>query len=334
MTNQSKTKQWGILLVNLGTPEAPTPEAVRRYLKEFLWDPRVIELPRPLWWMVLNGVILTTRPRKSAQAYKVIWTNQGSPLLSFSQALTTAVGQALRTKLGNHVVTELAMRYGQPSLRQQLDSLRSAGIERFLVLPLYPQYSSPSTGSAFDALSSVLRNWRYIPEVRFISDYHDHPLYIQAVAQRIEQFWQTQGRSPYLLFSFHGLPDRSRQQGDPYYQQCLTSAKLIAERLSLAENGWQVVFQSRFGLERWLQPYCAEVLRKLPERGVKEVDLVCPGFAVDCLETLEEIGMTNKELFLQAGGHQYRLIPALNDSPEHVETLVQLIIEHLDIVHA
>jgi ferrochelatase len=329
MTETARRDRWAVVLVNLGTPEAPTPSAVRRYLGEFLWDPRVVDLPRPVWWLVLHLFVLPFRSRKSARAYRAIWTERGSPLLGLSRDLTAALGRELAGRSGNRIVTGLAMRYGQPALRKQLDDLRADGIDRFLILPLYPQYSSPSTGSVFDALASVLRGWRHVPEVRFVGDYHDHPAYIAAVADRVGRFWNERGRGRFLLFSFHGLPERSRAQGDPYYDQCLTSARLIADRLQLADDAWQAVFQSRFGPQQWLQPYCIDVLRALPERGIREVDIVCPGFAVDCLETLEEIGIANKKAFLEAGGTRYRLIPALNDSPEQVRALAELVWERL-----
>jgi ferrochelatase len=324
-----KSRRWGVLLVNLGTPEAPTTAAVRRYLGEFLWDSRVVELPRPIWWMILHGVILRVRPSKSARAYRSIWTDRGSPLLVFSTDLTRSVQAEISARMAGEIVVEVAMRYGKPGIREKLEKLNSAGVDGLLILPLYPQYSSPSTGTVFDAVASVLKNWRYVPETRFVSDYHDYPAYIRAVANRIEDFWRDNGGPHFLLFSFHGLPERSRSLGDPYHEQCRTTAKLIAAELKLPENAWQLVFQSRFGPGRWLQPYCVDVLKALPQKGVKDVDVVCPGFAVDCLETLEEIGITNKEVFERAGGAQYRLIPALNDSPEHGRVLAGLITEHL-----
>lgn len=318
-------RRWGVLLVNLGTPEAPTPQAVRRYLGEFLWDPRVVEIPRPLWWLILNLFILQVRPRKSAKAYGAIWTEQGSPLMKLSLDLAAAVRAALNAHPGAPIPVEPAMRYGHPSLGEGLDKLQAQGAQRFLILPLYPQYAASSSGSVFDAVAAVLARRRHVPEMAFVSDYHDHPAYIEAVAAGIENHWREHGRGKYLLLSYHGLPDRSRKQGDPYYDQCCAGARLIAERLGLPENAWKLVFQSRFGAERWLQPYCSEVLKELPGQGVREVDVVCPGFAVDCLETLEEIAIANREVFLHAGGSGYRYIPALNDSPAHVRALVELI---------
>jgi ferrochelatase len=330
MAETGKTRRWGVLLVNLGTPDAPTTAAVRRYLREFLWDPRVVEIPRPIWWAILHGVVLWVRPSKSAKAYRSIWTDNGSPLMALSSGLARAVHAEVSAKTGGQAVVELAMRYGRPGVREKLEELKNTGVDGILILPLYPQYSSPSTGSVFDALASILRSWRYVPELRFVSDYHDYPAYVRAVAKRIEDFWRDKGKVEFLLFSFHGLPERSRSLGDPYYERCHATAKLVANELKVPEDAWQVVFQSRFGPGRWLQPYCIEVLKGLPQKGIREVDVVCPGFAVDCLETLEEIGIANKKVFIAAGGSRYRLIPALNDSPEHARVLTDLIIEHLE----
>ncbi len=329
MTAIDQDRRWAVLLVNLGTPEAPTPAAVRRYLAEFLWDSRVVEIPRPLWWLILHGVILRVRPRKSAHAYRSIWTEGGSPLLVFSRSLADAVRIELGSRLGREAVVELAMRYGKPAIAAQLEALRAQGIERFLILPLYPQYSAPSTGTVFDAVAAALSRWRAVPEFHFVRDYHGHPGYIAAVADSIERYWRENGRGGFLLFSFHGLPERSRALGDPYYEQCRTSARLIVQRLGLADDAWQLVFQSRFGPARWLQPYCVDVLGELPSRGVREVDVVCPGFAVDCLETLEEIAIANKAVFMEAGGNRYRMIPALNDSPDHARLLADLVAERI-----
>jgi ferrochelatase len=325
MTAPDERRRWAVLLVNLGTPEAPTTAAVRRYLGEFLWDPRVVDIPRPIWWLILNGIILRVRPRKSAKAYASIWTEGGSPLMVFTRNLAERLRAELRVRLGRDVPVEIAMRYGQPDIAGRLAELKAQGIERFLILPLYPQYSAPSTGAVFDAVAAALTRWRHVPEIRFLGDYHDHPAYIEAVARRIETHWRENGRHGFLLMSFHGLPEKSREQGDPYYEQCQTTARLLAERLKLEDGTWQVVFQSRFGLARWLQPYCVEVLKELPQRGVKDVDVVCPGFAVDCLETLEEIAIANREVFLGAGGRNYSLIPALNDSTEHARALAEVI---------
>lgn len=325
MTPSGQDLRRAVLLVNLGTPDAPTPAAVRRYLAEFLADPRVVEIPRLVWLPILYGIVLMTRPRKSAKAYAAIWTEQGSPLRVLSENLAGALRAELASRGGREAVVELAMRYGQPSVAAQLEALRARGIEDVLILPLYPQYSAPSTGTVFDAVADALHGRRSLPSLGFIRDYHAHPSYIAAIAASIERHWREQGRAGLLLMSFHGLPERSRALGDPYHDQCQASARLIAERLGLAAGTWRVVFQSRFGAAKWLQPYCVDTLKELPGRGVKAVDVVCPGFAVDCLETLEEIAIANREVFLAAGGSQYRMVPALNASPEHAAMLADVI---------
>ena len=319
----------GVLLVNLGTPEAATPTAVKRYLGQFLSDSRVVEIPKPVWWLILNLFILPFRSHKSAHAYASIWTEQGSPLMVLTRNLTQAVAERLAERSGDRVQVDMAMCYGEPAIPTRMAQLRQQGINRFLIVPLYPQYSSASTGAVFDAMARALLRWRHVPEVHYLDHYHDHPAYIGAISRQIQTFWHAQGRGRFLLLSFHGLPEKSRTQGDPYYEQCLTSARLIAEALALTENEWQVCFQSRFGPARWLQPYCIDVLREMPGRGIDEVDLVCPGFAVDCLETLEEIAIANRDEFLAAGGRQYRYIPALNDAPAHVDLMEQLIMARL-----
>ena len=329
MATTGRDRNWAVLLINLGTPEAPTPAAVRRYLAEFLWDRRVVELPRPLWWPILHGFVLRVRPRRSARAYRAIWTEAGSPLLTLSLSLAEAVRTELSARRGQAVLVELAMRYGKPGIAERLEALSTQGAERILILPLYPQYSASSTGSAFDAVAAALTRRRRVPELQFVSDYFAHPSYIAALAERILEFWRVRGRARFLLMSFHGLPERSRELGDPYHEQCQASARLIARHLGLEDGAWQVAFQSRFGPARWLKPYCIDVLRALPQQGIREVDVVCPGFAVDCLETLEEIGIVNQAAFLRAGGARCRLIPALNDSPEHARALVDLILARI-----
>jgi len=315
-----------LLLVNLGTPEAPTPAAVRRYLGEFLSDPRVVQIPKAVWWPILHGVVLRTRPRKSAKAYQSIWTEWGSPLLALTQDLAQAVRDELGRRGQGGVVVDIAMRYGRPSIPAQLEKYKAAGVERFAILPLYPQYSATTTASIFDKVAETFTAWKHIPAFSFISDYHLDAGYINAVAESIESYWQANGQPEQLLFSLHGLPEVSRKQGDPYYDQCVASTRAIAARLGLADDAWQLVFQSRFGAQQWLQPYCVEVLRELPKQGVRSVDVVCPGFAVDCLETLEEIAIANKKLFLDSGGEQYRYIPALNAGAGHAKALVELVL--------
>lgn len=319
-------RKTAVLLVNLGTPGAPTPGAVRRYLSEFLSDPRVVEIPRPVWWLILHAFILPFRSKKSAHAYQSIWSEQGSPLMVH----TVDLGHALQEQLGRETGPDaprvaVAMRYGQPSIRTQLDALRTQSVGRILIVPLYPQYAAATTASIFDAVCATLKTWRHIPEIQMISDYHAESCYLDAVSRSIRQFWKSEGRGSKLLFSFHGLPERSRTLGDPYYDQCQASARGIADRLELAVDQWQVVFQSRFGPAEWLKPYCVDTLKELPSSGCTDVDIVCPGFAADCLETLEEIAITNRDVFLQAGGRQYRYIPALNSGPLHVTMFSSLL---------
>lgn len=318
----------GVLLLNLGSPDAPEPKALRRYLKEFLSDPRVVEFPRWAWWLVLNLIILNVRPRKSAALYREVWTEQGSPLLMHSRAQEAGLRRLLETRFPGRIVVSLGMRYGNPSVASALETLLNAGVRRLLVLPLYPQYSGSTNGSTFDAVSAALREWRWVPELRFISDYHDHPRYIEVMARHIENYWQEHGRSPYLLFSFHGIPKRYLLNGDPYYCHCHKTARLLAQRLDLRVGEWQLTFQSRFGREEWLQPYTDKTLESLPAQSIKAVDVFCPGFSADCLETLEEIAQTNRALFLASGGTEFRYIPALNATEAHIEMIAELLIEH------
>lgn len=311
-----------LLLVNLGTPEAPTPAAVKTYLREFLSDPRVVQIPKPIWWLILNGIILQTRPRKSAKAYQSIWSERGSPLMVHTQDLAAGIQALTET---DELVVDYAMRYGQPFIPARLEAHRRAGVEEFIILPLYPQYSAATTASIYDKVVETFNGWKQIPSFRFISDYHLNAGYVAAVADSIQQYWQTHGKPEKLLFSLHGLPAVSRKQGDPYYDQCVASTKAIAEKLGLDESQWMLVFQSRFGAQEWLKPYCVEVLKELPTQGVKSIDVVCPGFAVDCLETLEEIAIANQEIFREAGGEQYRYIPALNSAPSHTQVLLNFL---------
>jgi len=317
----------GILLVNLGTPAAPTTAAVRRYLKQFLSDPRVIEYPRWLWWLILNGVILRIRPARSAHAYQQIWTEQGSPLLINSQQLAGRLHEQLRAQLHQDVQVALAMTYGEPSISQALQQLHDANVRKLLVLPLYPQYSGSTTGSVFDAVTRTLQTWRWLPELRFITQYHDHAAYIAALADSIGEHWRAHGKN-HLLFSFHGLPKRYLLNGDPYHCQCFKTARLVAETLQLQPDEWSVSFQSRVGREEWLRPYTDELLTQYARQGPRRITVVCPGFASDCLETLEEIALRNREDFLKAGGEQFNYVPALNASGSHVHALLAVIKKH------
>lgn len=319
----------GVLLVNLGTPDAPDPASVRRYLAEFLWDPRVIELPRPLWWLILHGVILRIRPKRSAHAYAKVWTDEGSPLLRWSEKQRKGLSRMLEAAVAGPVHVALGMRYGRPSIADAMESLRRANVRRLLVLPLYPQYSATTTGSVFDALADYLKRRRWMPELRFITGYHDDGGYIDALAASIREFWAGNGRGDHLLMSFHGLPRRYLTAGDPYHCQCHKTARLLADALHLKDGEWAVSFQSRVGREEWLRPYTDERLVELAGAGIKRVDVVCPGFSADCLETLEEIAMQNAELFVESGGGSLAYIPALNARPDHLSLLTQLLLRNM-----
>lgn len=315
----------GVLLCNLGTPDAPTAGAVRRYLAEFLWDPRVVELPRPLWWLILHGLVLRLRPKKVAHAYASIWTDEGSPLLAIGRRQAAA----LSAQLGADIPVELGMCYGNPSIPAALSRLREQGVGRLLVMPLYPQYSGATGGPVFDIVSRVLQGWRRVPETRFVMHYHDEPAYIAALANSIEAHWQQHGRPDRLMMSFHGMPRYTLAKGDPYFCECHKTARLLAEELALTEEQWQLTFQSRFGKAEWLKPYTDKTLLAWGEQGLGRVDVVCPGFSADCLETLEEIAMQNRSAFLEAGGGQFHYIPALNDAAEHITMLSGLVQRHL-----
>lgn len=318
-------KKIGILLANLGSPTAPTTKAVRRFLKDFLGDPRVVNLPRSLWWLILNFFVLPFRPSRSAKAYRKVWHEKGSPLTYLTRQLTENVAEQLKPK---GISVNYAMRYGEPSIATQLKAFKKAGITDVIVLPLYPQYSSTTTASIYDDLTKELKQWRHLPSFEFISDYHQDSHYIAAVAASIEQAWREQAKNELLVMSFHGLPEQLTKWGDPYFHQCHKTAALIAEKLGLTEKQWMIVFQSRFGKAQWLKPYCVDTLQVLPTQGIKAIDIVCPGFAVDCLETLEEIAMENKAIFIEAGGTDYRYIPCLNDSQAHVDALINLLHLH------
>ncbi|TGG95212.1 ferrochelatase [Natronospirillum operosum] len=319
----------GILLTNLGTPDAPTPSALRRYLKQFLWDPRVVEVPRPLWWLILHGVILNIRPRRSARAYRTVWTERGSPLLYHTQDQCEAIRAYMHARYGEDVVVEFAMRYGNPSIPSALQKLEDQGVRQLLVLPLYPQYSGATTASTFDAIAQDFMQRRWLPELRLINHYHDFAPYIDAMAKHIERHWAEHGRADRILFSYHGVPKKYLLRGDPYHCECFKTSRLLAERLGLNKDEYMTTFQSRFGREEWLKPYTDHTLMALPAAGVKSVQMFCPGFAADCLETIEEIGEENRDYFMEAGGEDYQYIPCLNAEQDHVFALGALLEQHL-----
>lgn len=326
----SQSDKIGVLVTNLGTPAAPTKQALKPYLKEFLSDPRVVEIPRLLWWMILNLVILNIRPKRSAHAYSTVWTERGSPLMFHTQDQTDAIRQKLASEYGDNIVVEFAMRYGEPSVKGTLDKMLDAGVRKVVVLPLYPQYCASTTGSTFDAVAACFSARRWMPELRFINEYHNNNAYIDAVASKIEAYWQEKGRAEKLIFTYHGIPKRYLLNGDPYHCECHKTSRLIAERLGISKDEYLTTFQSRFGREEWLKPYTDHTLKALPEQGVKSVQLVCPGFSADCLETIEEIGIENRDYFLEAGGEQYDYIPALNADEKHIDALVGLIKSNLN----
>lgn len=319
----------GVLITNLGTPDAPTPKALHRYLKEFLWDPRVVEVPRLIWWFALNGVILRIRPRRSAKSYATVFTDEGSPLLFHTKAQSEALQSHLQGLGHDNFVVDFAMRYGNPSISSVMESMFNKGVRKLLVLPLYPQYSGSTAASTFDAISKDFSKRRWLPDFRFVSHYHDFTPYIDAAAKRIESYWAEHGRADKLMFSFHGVPLSYLHKGDPYHCECHKTSRLIAQRLGLGDGEYVTTFQSRFGREEWLKPYTDATLKAFPEQGVKSVQVFCPGFSADCLETIEEIGEENKHYFLEAGGERYEYISALNSRPEHIEALSALVLENL-----
>lgn len=317
-----------ILLVNLGTPEAPTAAALRPYLKEFLSDPRVVEIPRAVWWFILHGVILPFRSGQSAKKYASIWTPDGSPLKVHTAKQATLLRGYLGQR-GHQVEVAYAMRYGKPGIPEVLDQLKAAGAERILVLPAYPQYSATTTASIHDAVFAHLGKVRNLPELRFVRNYHDHAGYVEALASSVTAYWEKHGRPDKLVMSFHGVPKRTLTLGDPYYCECHKTARLLGERLGLDESKYMLSFQSRFGKAEWLQPYTAPSMKKLAEEGVKRVDVVCPGFTSDCLETLEEIAMEVRAEFLSAGGKDFHYIPCLNEFPDWIDALADVALQHM-----
>ena len=317
-----------VLYCNLGTPDAPTAPAVRRYLAEFLSDHRVVEIPRALWWLILHGVILRLRPAQSAAKYASIWTPEGSPLRIWTEKQAKLLAGWLGQR-GHRVTVRHAMRYGTPSIASQLDLLKAQGVNRILVLPAYPQYSGTTTASVADAVYAWAEKTRHIPELRFVNQYHDDGGYIAALAMSIERYWHTHGRGDHLVMSFHGVPQRTLELGDPYHCQCMKTARLVAEHLGLSKDQYRVTFQSRLGRAQWLQPYTEPTLIEMAKAGVKRVDVVCPGFTSECLETLEEIDIEARAAFLKAGGKSFHYIPCVNDNAEWITALYNLTQRHL-----
>ncbi len=314
----------GVLLINLGTPDAPTTSALRRYLGEFLSDPRVIEIPRLVWLFILHGIILRVRPKKSAKLYQSVWTSEGSPLLVISKQQQ----QAIQEQLGDGFSVKLGMRYGNPSIANALRELQQEAVRKIIVLPLYPQYAAPTTGSSFDAVAKELSNWRWVPEVHFVNNYCDEPLYIDALANSVREHIEKNGKPQKIIFSYHGTPKRNLDLGDPYYCFCIKTTRLVAEQLGLDKNDCIASFQSRFGYAEWLKPYTDETLKNLPAEGVKDIAILSPAFSADCLETLEELAVENRHTFMVAGGEKYAYIPALNDRADHIHALVHIIRQH------
>jgi len=323
-------KKTGVLLTNLGTPDAPTASALRPYLREFLSDPRVVEIPRLVWLIILHGIILRIRPAKSAKLYQQIWTKEGSPLKVIAEKQREKVAAQLAEKHGENVVVELAMRYGNPSIASALQKFKQQGISNIVILPLYPQYAGPTTASTFDAVVKEVQKWRWIPSLNFINGYYDNSLYIDALANSVSEHIQIHGKPDKLVLSYHGMPKLFHTWGDPYYDFCKATTKLLIKKLSteqfgLTESDCLMTFQSRFGKAEWLMPYTDESLSELPNKGDKHVAIISPAFSADCLETLEELAVENRDIFIEAGGEKYHYIAALNDRDDHICSLVSII---------
>ena len=320
----------GVLLCNLGTPDAPKTAELRRYLKQFLSDPRVVEVPRLIWWLILNLIILRIRPARSAKLYRSVWTDEGSPLLVNSRAQVEGVQRVLQQTYGKEVPVVLGMRYGNPSIESAIEQLTGMNVRDITVLPLYPQYSGATTGSTFDAAADVFKHTRWVPQLQFIGGYHQSEPFIEALCGSIERHIAAHGQPDKLVMSYHGTPQRYLNNGDPYHCLCHQTTRLVVERMKLDKDRVMTTFQSRFGREPWLQPYTDETLEAMPEQGVKHVAVICPGFSSDCLETIEEINMEARESFLDAGGEQFHYIPCLNDSEEHIDALAAIVNKYLD----
>ena len=319
----------GILLLNLGTPDEPTPKAVRRYLKQFLSDRRVVEIPRLIWWIILNIFILNTRPKQSAEKYAQVWTKEGSPLLVHFQRQAVLLRGFLGQRISHPISVEIGMSYGNPSVPAALEKLRQQGCTRILAFPLFPQYAASSTGSAFDAVFNDLMHRRHLPELRTVRHYHDHPAYILALAENVRNYWRIHGQPEKLIISFHGVPRYTLDKGDPYHCYCHKTARLLVETLGLSQDQFMVCFQSRFGRAEWLKPYLAPTLEHLGKQKLRRIDVVCPGFSSDCLETLEEIAMEGKASFISNGGGEYHYIPALNENDAWIHAMADIALHHM-----
>ncbi|OQW69009.1 MAG: ferrochelatase [Proteobacteria bacterium ST_bin12] len=319
----------GILIANLGTPDAATSSALRRYLRQFLSDTRVVEIPRAIWWLILNGIILVIRPRKSAAKYAQVWTPEGSPLLAHAQKQTQLLSGFLVQKIQSPFAIELGMSYGNPSMQAALEKLKAQHCDRILVFPLFPQYAASSTAAVFDAVWKVLLKMRNVPAVRTVRNYHDHPAYIAALAKSVQAYWKINHKPSKLVMSFHGVPKVHLTKGDPYHCACHKTGRLLAEALGLGKDEYTIAFQSRFGKQEWLKPYLAGVLEDLGKAKTKRIDVICPGFSSDCLETLEEIAMEGKEIFTHAGGGEYHYIPALNENEDWIHAMTEIALENL-----
>tara|TARA_R110001592_G_scaffold62252_2_gene190367 strand:- start:5894 stop:6895 length:1002 start_codon:yes stop_codon:yes gene_type:complete len=329
MQNQDhQNTSFGIMLVNLGTPDAPTKKAVRRYLAEFLWDKRVVDVFRPLWWLILHCVILRIRPGRVAKGYASVWMKEGSPLMVFSKRQRLALEQKLEAEYGRKIPVSLAMTYGTPSIEQAGMELRQAGVQKILMLPLYPQFSSSTTAAVYDRLAKGLQACPHLPEIRWVNEYHQHPGYISSLAASVREYWDNNGRGEKLLMSFHGIPQRYETKGDPYPNHCRATAKALALALELNDDQWLCAFQSRFGREEWVKPYTDFTLKDWAKQGIARVDVISPAFSADCLETLEEIDVENRHFFIEAGGKDYHYIPCLNDRADHIQMMADLVEQH------
>jgi len=325
----NKEAKVGVLITNLGTPQAPTASALRHYLREFLSDPRVVEIPKIVWLIILHGIILRIRPKKSAALYQSIWTEQGSPLMVISEQQTHKISEQLTKQYGNKVTVALAMRYGEPSIEDALNTFQESGVNDIVVFPLYPQYAGPTVASVFDKVVDTMKKWRWIPNLRFISGYHENNKYIAALAESVNRHITQHGKPDKLVLSYHGMPKYFLDQGDPYYYYCEKTTSLLMEKLGFTDNDFVMTFQSRFGKAEWLKPYTDATLEELAKAGDKHVAIISPAFSADCLETLEELEHENREIFMEAGGEIYHYIPALNDDDLHIDALVDVLNESL-----